>query len=82
MYITISRTIKENWGKGMHILHVTAPEEAKEDIEKIETNGSEIMSRIVFPTGEDFYQVRNNQYPRKLWIKVNNLLFFAVKRCY
>ena len=61
MYITISRTIKENWGKIMHILHVTAPEEA-EDIERIKTNGLEIMGRTVFPTGEDFCQVRNSQY--------------------
>ena len=54
MYITISRTIEEKWGKRLHILHVTAPEEAEEDIENIKTKGLQIMGRTVFPTGDDF----------------------------
>ena len=76
MYITISRTIAEKWGKRMHILHATAPEEAEDDIEGIKTNDLEIMGRTVFPTGY-FYQVRNSQYSRKVWVKINNLPFLC-----
>ena len=77
MYITISRTFEEKWGKRLHILHVTAPEEAEEDIENIKTKGLQIMGRTVFPTGDDFYQVRNSQFPRKVWVKINNLPFLC-----
>ena len=77
LYITIARTIEEKWGKRLHILHVRAPEEVEEDIENIKTKGLQIIDRTVFPNGDDFYQVRNSQLPRKVWVKINRLAFLC-----
>ena len=76
-YITISRTFEKRNNKSLHTLLVTAPQEAEQDVENIKINGLQIMGRTVFPTGEDFYQIRTSQYPRKVWVRITNLPYLC-----
>ena len=75
--ITISRTFEKRNGKSLHMLLVTAPQEAEEDVENIKINGLQILGRTIFPTGEDFYQIRSSQYPRKVWLRITNLPYLC-----
>ena len=75
--ITISRTIEKRNGKSLHTLLVTAPQEAEQDVENIKINGPQMKGRTIFPTGEDFYQIRSSQFPRKVWLRITNLPYLC-----
>ena len=71
--ITISRTNIQRNGKFFQILLVTAPAEAEDDIAKAKMSGLRIMGKTVFPTGEEYWQFTNSEFPKKLFIRMNNL---------
>ena len=71
--ITISRTNILKNGKYFQILLVTAPAEAEEDVARIKTRGLNIMGRTIFPTGDEFWQHVNSEFPKKLNTRIKNL---------
>ena len=71
--ITISRTNIMKNGRYFQILLVTAPAEVEEDISRVKTRGLRIMGRTVFPTGEEYWQHVNSEFPKRLIIRMNNL---------
>ena len=71
--ITISRTNVKVANKTYQVLQVIAPESAEPDITRMKLNGLTIMGRTVFPTSEDFWQVRNSFYPKTATIRISNV---------
>ena len=71
--ITISRTNVKVANKTYQVLQVIAPESAEPDITRMKLNGLTIMGRTVFPTSEDFWQVRNSFYPKTPTIRISNV---------
>ena len=71
--ITISRTNMKVGQKMMKILLVVPPVEMEEDVARVELQGLKILKRTVFPTSEDFWEIRNSQYPKTTDIRITNL---------
>ena len=71
--ITISRTNMKIGPKMMKILLVVAPVEAEEDVARVKLQGLKILKRTVFPTSEDFWEIRNSQNPKTTDIRITNL---------
>ena len=55
------------------MLRVIAPEEAEKDINNMKLSGLTIMGRTVFPTSENFWQVRQSFYPKPATKRSNNV---------
>ena len=72
-FITISGTKVLKNGNHIQTLLVTAPETAQEDVANAKMRGVQIMGKTIFPTGEEYWQYVNSEYPKKLIIRFNNL---------
>ena len=64
-YITISRTNVMKNGKYYQILLVTAPATTEEDVTNAKIREIQIMGKTIFPTGEEYWQYVNSEYPKK-----------------
>ena len=60
-------------GKHFQILLVTAPETAQEAVANAKMRGIQNIGKTIFPTGEEYWQYVNSEYPKKLIMRFNNL---------
>ena len=71
--ITISRTNLKIGEKKLQVLLVVAPVEAEEDVARVKLQGIRLLNRTVFPTSEDFWEVKTFHYPKTTDIRISNL---------